>query len=61
MKISIKAARVNANLTITEAAGKLGVCVSTLSGYENGAVIPRADMMEKMAVLYGIPIEYLRV
>lgn len=60
MKISIEAARVNAGLTITEAAKELGVCVSTLSGYENGK-IPRFDVIEKMSALYNMPIENLRV
>lgn len=61
MKISIKAARVNAEMRITEAAKELGVATSTLSGYENGEVVPRADMLVKMSVLYNIPIENLRV
>jgi transcriptional regulator with XRE-family HTH domain len=61
MKISIKAARVNAELNITKAAEELGVATSTLSGYENGAVVPRYDMLVKMSALYNIPIENLRV
>ena len=61
LKISIKAARVNADLNITKAAKELGVATSTLSGYENGDVIPRFDMLEKMSALYNIPIENLRV
>lgn len=61
MKISIEAARVNAGLTLREAATELGVSVSTLSGYENGKVKPRFDTIEKMAVLYNWPIENLRV
>lgn len=61
LKISIKAARVNADLNITKAAKELVVATSTLSGYENGDVIPRFDMLEKMSALYNIPIENLRV
>lgn len=61
MKISFAAARVNAELTITQAATALGISVSTLSGYENGKVIPRADMLEKMSKLYGWPVENFRI
>lgn len=61
MRISIKAARVNAELGIAEAAKRLGVATSTLSGYENGAVVPRYDMLVKMSALYNIPMENLRV
>jgi transcriptional regulator with XRE-family HTH domain len=60
MKISIEAARVNAGLTLRDAAKELGVSASTLSGYENGKV-PRFDIIQKMAVLYNWPIENLRV
>jgi transcriptional regulator with XRE-family HTH domain len=61
MKISIKAARVNAELTLTDAAKELGVATSTLSAYENGDSQPRFEVVEKMSVLYGMPIEYLRL
>ena len=61
MKISIEAARVNAKLRITDAAKELGISVSTLSGYENGKVQPRFDILVKMAALYNWPIENLRV
>ena len=61
MNISIEAARVNAKLRLCDAAKELGISNSTLSGYENGKVIPRADVLAKMAVLYNWPMEYLRV
>lgn len=61
MKISIEAARVNAEMRIQDAAKALGVATSTLSGYENGKVIPRHDMVERMSALYNIPIDNLRV
>ena len=61
MKISIEAARVNAGLTIREAAKELGVSASTLSGYENGKTKPSFDIIQKMANLYNWPIENLRV
>lgn len=59
MKISIKAARVNAGLTITAAAMKLGLAVSTLSSYENGKTRTPFDVAAKMSDLYGMPLENL--
>ena len=61
MKISIEAARVNAGLTLRDAAKELGVSVSTISGYENGKTNPSFDIIQKMAILYNWPIECLRV
>ena len=61
MKISIKAARVNAELKLTEAATSLGVATSTLSEYENSKVSPRGDVIAKMSELYGIPVENLKI
>lgn len=61
MKISIRAARVNAELRLEQAAKELGVATSTLSAYENGKPNPRFEMLEKMSALYNIPIENLRV
>lgn len=60
LKISVKAARVNKGLRITEAAKELGISPSTLSTFENGKPNPRIDMLEKMAALYDIPVENLR-
>lgn len=57
-KISLKAARVNAELSQAEAAKALGVSVPTLIGWESKKRIPRADHVDRMAQLYGIPAEY---
>ena len=60
MKISIEAARVNAKMRIDVAAKALGIATSTLSSYENGKTHPRFDVLEKMSVLYNIPLDNLR-
>ena len=52
----MKAARVNAQLTLEEAAKELGITKNTLINYENGKVSPRIDMAKKMADVYAIPI-----
>ena len=57
MQISLKAARVNCNMTQTEAANELGVNVSTLRNWELGRTFPTANMMAKLCELYHTSIE----
>ena len=57
IKISLKAARVNAKLTLIEAANKLGVNKATLLNYEKGVVAPRINTIEQMSAIYQIPKE----
>ena len=56
LKLTYKAARVNAGLTSVEASTVLGIRPSTLSSYENGKTKPNADMLRKMANLYGCEV-----
>ena len=58
-KISIKTARVHAEISLTAAAEELGVSTSTLVNYERGRKIPRVDTALKMAELYKVPFETL--
>ncbi|MGI5970751.1 MAG: helix-turn-helix domain-containing protein [Oscillospiraceae bacterium] len=53
MQITLKAARVNAGLTIKEAAAKIGVSVGTLRNYEKGATYPDVARLEAIERLYG--------
>lgn len=55
--ISLKAARVNANLTQECAAKRLGVSKGTLANYEMYKTIPSIEMAKKIAALYGLPID----
>ena len=55
LKISLAAARVNANLTQDEVAKKLKVSNKTVGNWENGIVIPSAAVMFTLSNLYGIP------
>lgn len=57
MRISLKAARVNADLNQKDAAKRLGVCVATLQNYESGASVPDWNVVRKMEELYGIPAD----
>ncbi len=56
MAITMKAARVNANLTQREAANALKISKNTLLNYELGRSIPKVDMARKMAALYGLAV-----
>lgn len=54
MKITLKAARVNLDLTQDEAAKRLGIPSKTLWNYENGKSYPDVPMIQKMEELYGV-------
>ena len=53
--ITLKAARVNAGLTQSEAAQKLGVSDRTLMLWEMGKTFPNVPAIEKIQSLYGVP------
>lgn len=58
-KITLKAARVNANLSQKEAADALGVNVSTLQNYETGKTVPDWDMVKRIEMLYRFPMDFI--
>lgn len=58
-KITLKAARVNMNLTQKEAAKRLKVSNKTLCNWENGKSIPRADKIDFICALYNISYDSL--
>lgn len=53
-KISLKAARVNANLRQTDVALELDVAVSTVRNWESGKTFPKQPVIEKLCELYGV-------
>lgn len=57
MAIHMKAARVNADLTINEAAEKLGISKNTLINYEKYRTKPSIEMSKKIAELYNTTID----
>lgn len=60
-KISLAAARVNADMTQDEAAEKLGVCRATLMAWEKGKTsIPSKSLMDLCSV-YKCPIDAIRL
>lgn len=56
MKVSFKAARVNAKISQTDAAKYLGVAQSTLQRWENDGSVP-VQAVVKMCDLYGCTID----
>lgn len=58
-KITLKAARVNANLSQKDAAAALGVNVSTLQNYESGETVPDWNMVKRIEEVYGYPADFI--
>ena len=59
MAITLKAARVNAGMTQTEAAEQLGVTKNTLSNWEGGKSAPTAPQIKRLVALYRVAFEEL--
>lgn len=55
MGLTLKACRVNCNLTQEEAAKQLGITKKSLLNYEQGKTFPTVPMIHKMERLYGVP------
>lgn len=60
-RVSFRAARVNVDLTIKEAALKIGIDPSTLQKYETGKSRPDWDIVNKMVEEYKVPIDHLKM
>ena len=56
-KITLKAARVNANLSQKEAAKLLEIAVSTLRNWEAGKTFPRQNQIVALCMLYGVDFD----
>lgn len=52
-EITLKAARVNANLTLEDVSRETGVSVPTLSKWENYRTFPTARQLKTLCRLYG--------
>ena len=53
-KMTLKAARANAEMSRAEAAKKLGVSVDTLFNWENGRTFPNVPQIQKIEETYGV-------
>lgn len=54
MAVTLKAARVNANLLQQQAAEALCISVDTLSKWENGKTFPNVLQIKKIEEIYGV-------
>ena len=59
LQVRSKALRENMDLTQSQYAEVLGVSRSTVKGWETGVNKPEADMLEKMADLHHVPIDFI--
>ena len=56
-QISLKAARVNCDMSQKEVAKELGVDVSTIINWEKGKTAPRVDQLQELCRIYDVPID----
>ena len=59
MKLTLKAARVNAGYSQKEAAEIIGISNKTLCSWENGKTFPDQPMIEKLCGLYGVTYDMI--
>ena len=59
MKISLRAARVNAGYSQKEAAQRLEISNKTLGNWEKGITFPPADKILAICALYGVSYDNL--
>ena len=61
IKISMAAARVNAELTQKELAAECGVAETTVVNWENGKSHPHIKRLPLLEKAYGIPLDYVKI
>ena len=61
MKITLKAARVNAGLTQEQVAQIIKTTKRTMINYELGYTSPRYDVLERLARLYRIELDNIEM
>ncbi len=54
LRITLKAARINSNLSQKEAAEQLHISNKTLCNWENGISYPDAEQIAALCKLYGV-------
>lgn len=59
IRISLAAARVNANMTQAETARKMHVSPQTILNWEKGKTSPTTVQARKLSALYGLPLDYI--
>jgi transcriptional regulator with XRE-family HTH domain len=54
VRISLKAARINKNLTQEQVADELNVTKKTVGSWEKGKTRPKLEKIEPLCALYGV-------
>ena len=57
MKVSYKAARINAELSVPEVAKALGLTEQTIRNYEQHRTEPKPAILKNLADLYGCRVD----
>lgn len=57
MQISLKSARVNAELTQREASKAIGVDITTICSWEKGRTSPKISQLKKLCDVYNVAID----
>ena len=60
MRISLKALRVNAELTQAELATSLNVSKKTIAAWESGKTKPKTDKIDAICKLFGVSYDDVR-
>ena len=58
-EITLRAARVNAGLTLEEVSAKIGISVPTLSKWENYRTFPTAMQLKTLCGIYGQSMDHI--
>jgi len=61
IKISLAAARVNANMSQSDTARAMNVTPNTVSNWETGKTAPTVLQMQKMCQIYKMPFDVVYV
>lgn len=59
IRISLAAARVNANMTQEEVAKEMHVSKTTIVNWEKGKINPGIPEISMLSMLYNIPVDYI--
>ena len=60
-KITLKAARVNAELTLDDVAERIGKSKQSIENWENGKTPIKYSDLLKLSEIYGMPVKYIRM
>ena len=61
MKITLKAARINRNLSIKDVCKSIGISESTLRRWESGATYPYLNQAVALCELYGVSLDDIEI